>query len=64
MADASMKIQAEFYEGSPIGIDLPPSMELTVTADRADIEERHCVQSQQTRYSRKRSNYHSAAIHQ
>ena len=26
-----MKIQAEFYEGSPIGIDLPPSMELTVT---------------------------------
>jgi elongation factor P len=26
-----MKIQAEFYEGSPIGIDLPPSLELTVT---------------------------------
>jgi len=26
-----MKIQAEFYEGSPIGIDLPPSTELTVT---------------------------------
>ena len=25
-----MKIQAEFYEGSPIGIDLPPSIELTV----------------------------------
>lgn len=26
-----MKIQAEFYEGSPIGIDLPASMELVVT---------------------------------
>ena len=26
-----MKIQAEFYDGSPIGIDLPASMELTVT---------------------------------
>jgi elongation factor P len=26
-----MRIQAEFYDGSPIGIDLPPSMELTVT---------------------------------
>ena len=26
-----MKIQAEFYEGTPIAIDLPPSMELTVT---------------------------------
>ncbi len=26
-----MKIQAEFYEGAPIGITLPPSMELTVT---------------------------------
>jgi elongation factor P len=26
-----LKIQAEFYEGTPIGIDLPPSMELTVT---------------------------------
>jgi elongation factor P len=26
-----LKIQAEFYEGSPIGIDLPASLELTVT---------------------------------
>jgi elongation factor P len=26
-----LKIQVEFYEGSPIGIDLPPSLELTVT---------------------------------
>jgi elongation factor P len=26
-----LKIQAEFYEGSPIGIDLPASMELVVT---------------------------------
>ena len=26
-----LKIQAEFYEGMPIGIDLPPSRELTVT---------------------------------
>ncbi len=25
-----LKIQAEFYEGSPIGIDMPPSLELTV----------------------------------
>jgi len=27
-----MKIQAEFYDGSPIGIDLPASMELVVTS--------------------------------
>ena len=26
-----LKIQAEFYEGAPIGVTLPPSMELTVT---------------------------------
>jgi elongation factor P len=26
-----IKIQAEFYEGAPIGIDLPPSLELLVT---------------------------------
>lgn len=26
-----LKIQAEFYEGVPIGIDLPPALELTVT---------------------------------
>jgi len=26
-----LKIQAEFYEGAPIAVDLPPSMELTVT---------------------------------
>jgi len=25
-----MRIQAEYYEGAPIGIDLPPSIELTV----------------------------------
>jgi len=25
-----LKIQAEFYEGAPIAVDLPPSMELTV----------------------------------
>jgi len=28
---AGLKIQAEFYEGTPIGIDLPPSLELTVS---------------------------------
>ena len=28
---AGLKIQVEFYEGLPIGIELPPSMELTVT---------------------------------
>lgn len=27
-----MRIQAEYYEGSPIGIDLPPSIELTVVS--------------------------------
>jgi elongation factor P len=26
-----MRIQAEFYDGAPIGIDLPASMEITVT---------------------------------
>jgi len=26
-----LKIQAEFLKGAPIGIDLPASMELTVT---------------------------------
>jgi len=25
-----LKLQVEFYEGAPIGVDLPPSMELTV----------------------------------
>jgi elongation factor P len=33
-----MKIQAEFYEGSPIGIDLPPSMELTVTSTEPTLK--------------------------
>jgi elongation factor P len=28
---AGLKIQVEFYEGTPIGIELPPSLELTVT---------------------------------
>lgn len=33
-----LKLQAEFYEGSPIGIDLPPSMELTVTQTEPSLK--------------------------
>jgi len=33
-----VKIQAEFYEGAPIGIDLPPSMELTVTQTEPSLK--------------------------
>ena len=33
-----LKIQAEFYEGAPIGIDLPPSMELTVVQTEPSLK--------------------------
>jgi elongation factor P len=33
-----LKIQVEFYEGAPIGIDLPPSMELTVTSTEPTLK--------------------------
>jgi elongation factor P len=33
-----VKIQAEFYDGSPIGIELPPSMELTVTQTEPSLK--------------------------
>ena len=33
-----LKIQAEFYEGSPIGIDMPPSVELTVTQTEPSLK--------------------------
>jgi elongation factor P len=33
-----LKIQAEFYEGSAIGIDLPPSLELTVTQTEPSLK--------------------------
>jgi elongation factor P len=33
-----LKIQAEFYEGSPIGIELPASMELTVTSTEPSLK--------------------------
>ena len=33
-----LKLQAEFYEGAPIGIDLPPSMELTVTQTEPSLK--------------------------
>ena len=39
-----LKIQAEFYEGSPIGIDLPPSMELTVTQTEPTLEKRDSLE--------------------
>jgi len=35
-----LKLQAEFYEGSPIGIDMPPSIELTVTQTETVVEGR------------------------
>ena len=33
-----LKIQAEYYEGAPIGIDLPPSLELTVTQTEPSLK--------------------------
>lgn len=33
-----LKIQVEFYEGAPIGIDLPPSMELKVTSTEPTLK--------------------------
>ncbi len=33
-----LRIQAEFYEGAPIGIDLPPSMELTVVQTEPSLK--------------------------
>src|ERR1044072_7425565 len=33
-----LKIQAEFYEGSPIGIDMPPSLELVVTQTEPSLK--------------------------
>jgi elongation factor P len=33
-----LRIQAEFYEGNPIGIDLPPSLELTVVETEPSLK--------------------------
>jgi elongation factor P len=33
-----LKIQAEFYDGQPIGIELPASMELTVTSTEPSLK--------------------------
>lgn len=33
-----LKIQVEFYEGTPIGIDLPPSLELIVTETEPSLK--------------------------
>src|SRR5256712_5342728 len=33
-----LKIQVEFYDGTPIGIDLPPSLELTVTQTEPSLK--------------------------
>ena len=33
-----LKIQVEFYEGTPIGIDLPPSLELMVTQTEPSLK--------------------------
>ena len=33
-----LRIQAEFYEGTPIGVELPPSMELTVVETEPSLK--------------------------
>ncbi|MBA3320694.1 MAG: elongation factor P, partial [Pyrinomonadaceae bacterium] len=33
-----LRIQVEFYEGRPIGIDLPPSLELTVVTTEPTLK--------------------------
>ncbi|MGA9995722.1 MAG: elongation factor P [Pyrinomonadaceae bacterium] len=33
-----LRLQAEFHEGAPIGIDLPPSMELTVVSTEPSLK--------------------------
>jgi len=33
-----LKIQVEFYEGAPIGIEMPPSLELTVTQTEPSLK--------------------------
>ena len=33
-----LRIQAEFYEGTPIGIDLPPSLELSVVSTEPSLK--------------------------
>ena len=33
-----LRIQAEFYEGNPIGVELPPSMELTVVETEPSLK--------------------------
>ena len=33
-----LRIQAEFYEGQPIGVTLPPSLELTVTSTEPTVK--------------------------
>lgn len=35
---AGLKIQAEFYEGAPIGIDMPPTLEWTVTSTEPSLK--------------------------
>ena len=59
-----MRIQAEFYEGSPIGIDLPAVDGIYSHSNRTDVEECDRLQRQQTCDSRKWSDDHRAAVHQ
>jgi hypothetical protein len=59
-----LKLQAEFYEGSPIGIDMPPSIELTVTQTEPSLKVQlfRTSTSPQLWRTASRSRYHPSSM--
>ena len=58
-----LKIEVEFYNGQPIGVALPASMELTVVTDRAASQRCDRVKFEQARNARKRRHTDGPAVH-
>ena len=60
---AGLKIEVEFYNGTPIGVALPASMELDRCRHRTGYEGRHGLKFEQTCYTGKRCYAPGPALH-
>ena len=60
----NLKVEIEFYEGKPMGIELPATVELKVVRDRARPEGRDGIERHQARHHRNRPGGARSAVHQ
>ena len=58
-----LHVSVEFYEGRPISVELPATVDMTVVETEPGLEGRHGLQRHQARQARNRPGGSGAAVH-